>query len=181
MASVPTSEPISIRAGDSVTWQRVLPEYPASAGWALAYRLIPETGTAVEISATGSGDTHTVALARTATASIAAGRYTLVGYATLNTERATLYSAPCQVLPDLSSASSYDGRSAAEIALAAAKTAQQRGVKSYTVGDRQTTFHDMAELIAHIRYLEQQVAAERAARALAMGIGAPPGRIMTRM
>ena len=44
MAQTPTTEPASLQAGDTLRWQRTLPDYPASEGWVLSYRLINAQG-----------------------------------------------------------------------------------------------------------------------------------------
>ena len=40
MAQLPNSVPISVTAGDTLTWRISLADYLASAGWTLRYRLI---------------------------------------------------------------------------------------------------------------------------------------------
>ena len=37
---IATAEPALLQAGDTLRWRIALPDYPASDGWALAYRLI---------------------------------------------------------------------------------------------------------------------------------------------
>jgi hypothetical protein len=174
-------EPTSIRAGDSITWTRDEPNYPPSAGWALAYRLIPTSGSAVDISTTGAGSTYTATLTASATAALAAGRWTLAAHASKGAERATVYSADLQVLPNLATAAAFDPRSANEIELEAARAAWSGGRKSYTVGDRQVVFHDAPEMLVRIRWLEQKVAEETYLKAVGAGQeAAPPGRVMYR-
>ncbi len=180
----PTAEPTSIRAGDSVAWQRNLPEFDAGAGWVLAYKLT-STAATHQIPATGNGPAHAVALTKTATANFASGSYTLIGYVTNGTERVTIYAAPCAVLPDLVAATTYDGRSPAKAALDAARAAYYgrtgSGAIEYAVGDRSFKFETPADLLIRIRSLEQEVAREDAARAVAMGqAGGMPGRVTVR-
>jgi len=162
------AEPSSIRAGDTVIWTRELPDFAPSAGWALAYRLIPASGAAVDISTTGS-------------AAIAAGNCTLAGHVTKGAESQTVYQAALAVLPNLRTAAAFDPRTPNEIELAAARTAFSRGVLSYSVGDRQVTYEDSGKLLTRVRYLEQQVSTERYYAAIGAGQEAsPPGRVMYR-
>lgn len=179
MPTVPTVEPIVIRAGDSVAWSRSLPDYPASGGWTLAYRLVG-AASVYAIITVGSGDTHNVSLTAATTATYTAGDYQLVGTATKGAERATIYVGRVSVLPDLGAVASLDPRSAAEVELAAAKAARVSGVLSYQIADRSVTYRSEADLLARIRYLEQQITRERTAQALAAGTGMPPGRVMVR-
>jgi len=175
------AEPSSIRAGDTVIWTRELPDFAPSAGWALAYRLIPASGAAVDISTTGSGITYTATLSATASAAIAAGNCTLAGHVTKGAESQTVYQAALAVLPNLRTAAAFDPRTPNEIELAAARTAFSRGVLSYSVGDRQVTYEDSGKLLTRVRYLEQQVSTERYYAAIGAGQEAsPPGRVMYR-
>jgi hypothetical protein len=175
-------EPSSIRAGDTVSWTRDDPTYPPSAGWTLAYRLIPSAGTPADISTTGSGGTYTATLSATTTAALVAGRCRLVGYVSKAGEYVTVHDDPAfTVLPNLRTAAAADPRSAAEIELEAARTAWNRGVLSYTVGDRQVTYEDSGKLLTRVRYLEQQVSTERYYAAIGAGQeAAPPGRVQYR-
>ena len=52
MATTPTTEPASITAGDTLTWQKTLADYPATV-WTLKYRFINATAK-VDITATAS-------------------------------------------------------------------------------------------------------------------------------
>lgn len=175
------AEPSSIRAGDTVTWERELPDFAPSAGWALAYRLIPASGAAVDISTTGSGSTYTATLSASASAALAAGNCTLAGFVTKGAESQTVYQAALAVLPNLRTAAAFDPRTPNEIELAAAREAWARGTKSYAVGDRQVTYTDAADMLTRIRWLEQQVSTERYYAALGAGQEAsPPGRVMYR-
>ena len=62
--AIPDTEPLSIRAGDSLSWSRSLPEYSAADGWTLKYRILWTTGSSpASFSAAGVGTQHTVTLA----------------------------------------------------------------------------------------------------------------------
>ena len=67
--TVPTTEPEEFFLGDTVTWTKVLSDYPASV-WTLKYNCVSndagagnETTTAV-----ADGDTHVITMAKAATA-----------------------------------------------------------------------------------------------------------------
>lgn len=180
------NEPTVIRAGDSVAWSESLPEYPASAGWVLNYRLLWPAGTAVDIATTAAGDDHAVSLAATATAGWQAGAATLVKWVGKGIERITLGQQPLTVLPDLTVATTFDGRTANQKALAAAKTALesyltggQAVVAEYDIAGRKMRFRDADQILQLIAHYEREVNRETAALATLNG-GSPPGRIHTR-
>ena len=54
-----TTEPARVTAGDTIAWTKTLSDYPASAGWVLAYTLI-NAGAKITITAAASGDDHAV-------------------------------------------------------------------------------------------------------------------------
>lgn len=177
--------PDSFRAGDSVSWTESLPAYPASAGWALKYRLLWATGAAVAIAASANGDDHAVSLAASTTADFIAGSATLLAWVEKGAERVTLAQKPVTVLPNLAAATTYDGRSQAVKALADAKAAlaayMEKGqlhVAEYDVAGRRMKFRAATEIQDLITYYEGEVARERAAAALLAG--GSPGRVLTR-
>jgi hypothetical protein len=167
----PTTEPTSIRAGDTVTWLRELADYSAADGWALKYKLLYAAGTAVAISSTGVGTTHTVSLSAATTAAFIAGAATLAGYVEKGSggslQRVTLDSTAVTILPDLSAATTFDGRSANLIALEAARAALasymskgQIHVAEYDIAGRQMKFRSAAEITDLIRHYEIRVSRE---------------------
>lgn len=186
---LPTNEPTAIRAGDSVSWTRELPEYSAAAGWALKYRLLYAAGAAVDISSSAIGALHTVALTSAITAAWAAGAATLVAFvekgAGASLERVTLESTPVTILPNLTAAATHDGRSANQIALVNARAALagymskgQAHVAEYEIAGRRMKFRAAVEITDLIQYYEREVSKENAAAAILQGVA--PGRIQVR-
>jgi len=184
---IPTSEPSAIRAGDSVTWQRVLPEFSAADGWALKYRLLYATGAAVDIASAGVETVHTVDLTSADTAAFVAGDATLVGYVenTGTGARTTLESASVKILPDLTQASTYDGRSANQIALANLRAALASMAAdgtlttlSVSLEGSSTTFRSMQELKDAIHHYEREVVRESVALGVLNGVS--PNRVQVR-
>ena len=182
-------EPTSIRAGDSLAWDRSLPAYPATAGWSLKYRLLFPAGTAVDITATGAGDLYSVALTAANTAGWTTGAATLVAYlekgAGPSLERVTLSQQPVTILPALYGATTLDNRTQATKALADARTALaaymangQAHVAEYEIAGRRMKFRVASEITDLISYYEREVARERVA--LAIQSGGTPGRVLTR-
>lgn len=186
----PTTEPTTIRAGDSIAWERELSEYSADDGWTLKYKILWPVGSPASFDATGVATLHSVALSAADTETYTAGRATLAAYVEKGSgaslERATLQSVLITVLPSLAAAEAFDGRSANVIALANARAALaaymakgQLHVASYDVGGRTMTFRAANEITALIAYYEREVFKETAAAAMLNGVS--PGRVRVRM
>jgi len=113
--TVPTIEPIQARAGDTWEWTKALSDYPAST-WTLSYVFYNASGV-INITASADGDTHSVDVAPATTGAYTAGRYDWSASVTDGTDVYQIGSGVTQVLPDLSAASTYDGRSHARTML----------------------------------------------------------------
>lgn len=89
-----TEEPTELVGGDTWTWRKAVSEFPASAGWQLAYRLAGESDLAIawgtHVSADGDGFLVLVPAASTGKP---AGTYVLTGFVTKGSERYTLLDA----------------------------------------------------------------------------------------
>lgn len=178
------TEPVTLRAGDSVTWRTALPEHLPEAGWSLAYRLLWAGGYADCVVDVEGGE-YIVTLGATQTATAPAGKARLIGWVTRSAERLTVHDSVLTVLPNLAVATSYDSRSQSQKALEDARAALAAytadggaTVESYTIAGRSMKFRSAADLISLIEKLERDVARER----MAAGIlaGGAPGRIVTR-
>lgn len=183
-APIPDQLPAEIRAGDTLIFTRSHVDYPASAGWALAFKLVNASVTPISFSASASGDDYSVTVAAATTGTWQAGRYTWVETATLSGVRKTLGSGEVLLLADLAAlAASYDGRTfarkmleAIEAALVSAATASQLDLIDVTFAGRGQK-RDRATLIAaRDRYKREVQSEERAA-----GIKPGRGRVLLRM
>lgn len=166
MAQTPTTEPTSLQAGDSITWQRLLPDYPASNGWELSYRLI-NAQARIDVVATADGDAHLVTIPAATTAAYAAGEYTLVAQVKRGTDRYTIGQQPITIKPDWAAATTgADARSPAQRALADLRAALQRWlatsgtIQEYEIAGRRMRFATAAEIRERIRMAESEVARE---------------------
>lgn len=115
-ASTPTTEPVSLIAGDTAKWLRTLCDAPASAGWVLTYTLI-NASAKITFSATASGADHLVNVAAATTAGWAAGSYAWRATVALAGEVFTVSSGTITVEPAFGAAT-LDNRSHARKALA---------------------------------------------------------------
>lgn len=96
----PDRVPAELRIGDTARWTRSLSDYPASAGWALAYTLVSGTA-AHSFSASAAGDDFKIDVPAATTATWAAGRYQLQEYVTNGADRHTIGTTPLRLLPNL--------------------------------------------------------------------------------
>ncbi|HSD36090.1 MAG TPA: hypothetical protein VLC92_01195 [Rhodocyclaceae bacterium] len=169
------TEPTSLRAGDSTSWTKSLPDYPASAGWVLAYRLVPQAGgTASTIPTVAAGDDHAVILTGEQTAEFFVGDCTLVGAVTKLAERITVVTRSCTVLPDLMAAGVSDPRSTARKiveAIDAWLSGKAGWAGEKQIADRHIKDHPLPDLILLRDRFARDVASEDARLAILNGLG----------
>lgn len=177
-ATIPTTEPAAIVAGDTLRWKKYHPDYMPADGWVLSYAFVNESGL-ITVTGTDNGDGyHLVEVAAATTAAYTAGEYTWQCLATNagTSERVTLGSGYLTIKPDYATQSSgYDGRSDAQFILDAV-TAVLRGKASqdqasYSFNGRalsRYTFADLREIRDEMR---AEVNSERAANRIERGMG----------
>ncbi len=161
-------EPVTFRAGDTWSWLRSLADYPAP-DWTLTAVIKSATCNA-SATATAEGSDHRVAFAASATASIAAGTYTLVEVVTKAAERYTVGEGALVVLPNPLAAGNADLRGPMRKALddARAKLAAYAASGAWTAAEyeilgRRRKAATPADLRRLIAVLEVEVAREDAA------------------
>jgi hypothetical protein len=114
---IPTKEPISIRAGDTIQWTRedLTADYPASS-WTLTYTII-NSAAKYTVTATADSEYFDVTIAKATSALYTPGIYTLTGRVSDATYAYTVYTGTLEILPDLTASTTYDTRSHARIML----------------------------------------------------------------
>lgn len=178
MATIPTTEPAAVTAGDTFVWLKALPDYPASQSWVLTYTLVNAAGK-ITIVASASGDDHLVSVSAATTAAYAAGDYDWIASVGKSGERYTVESGRLTIAPNISAMANYDGRSAARQALDALQAAYvvylengQGHVAEYEIAGRRMKFRNAAEIWQQIEKLKREVSQEDAAARLAAGLPA---------
>lgn len=180
-ADIPTIEPETIRAGDTLKFTKRLPDYlPAT--WTLKYSL-NKTGSRYTITATDNGDgTHLVNVAAATTANYPAGVYKWQAYVESGSERYTIATGTLDVKADLS-ASGLDTRSHVKKVLDAIEAVIENRAtldqQSYTIGNRSLQRMAVDELLKLRDTYKQQYQAELQAERIAMGLG-HKGRVLVR-
>ena len=104
-----TTLPAIITAGDSIAWTLTRDDFPASDGWTLSFVFI-NSSSKIAMSSTADGDRHAIAIEATTTAVYVPGKYTYAGFATRGTVRHTIERGSIEVLPNLATQTTYDGR-----------------------------------------------------------------------
>lgn len=175
MPDIPTTEPVSLRAGDTWKWTRTLADYPAGA-WALKYRFKSATS-GFEITASASGTSHAVTVAASTTTGYAAGDYTWVAWVEAGSEKFTVDQGSVTVTPDYradSAATALDDRSHARKMLDAIESwleSRDPGVAEYEIAGRRMKYIQPAELIKMRNRYQSELLAETNAAKLAKGEG----------
>jgi len=184
MATVSYSEPIAIRAGDSLAWRRVLADYPADV-WTLSYTLI-NSSAKITITASASGQDHVIDVPAATSAAYAAGWYDYTAQVADGTDRVTIKTGRIEVLPDLSAETTYDNRSharkmleAIEAILEGKATAGQINIIQTDFRERSTRYDTAGLQVMRDRY-RADVAAEDNAERIRNGLGSNR-RIQTRL
>lgn len=171
MPTVPTSEPQTFRAGDFLTWSKSLTDYPANAGWSLAYTLINASGK-ITINASPSGADHLVSVPAATTANYAAGSYSWMARVTKATEIYTIDNGTIEVLPNLAAAglTTYDGRSHAQTMVEAIEAAIEGRASALQlkmeINGRSIEYMGAADLITWLSFYRAELAKEGRAETL---------------
>ena len=183
--SVPTREPSSATAGDTLKWTKSLADYPATAGWVLKYRLINAVAK-IDFTAAASGADHAVTVSAATTAAWAAGTYDWQAYVEGGaSERHTIGTGRVIIKPNLAAqATGYDARSTARKTLELIDAAMlAHGSKAWTaeyeVAGRRMKFKTPGDFLVFRNKIRAEVAAEEHAERLAAGLS-PKSRILVR-
>ena len=169
-----------IIAGDTLDFVTTLPDYPASGGYTLKYRLSPRTtGSAIDITCSASGDDHRCGAAASVTALWAAGEYSWSCWVEKGAERYSGTAYPwrgeCTILPNPATTTTYDARSHARKVLDAIEAILEgkatADVAEYTIGGRSLKKMDVPDLLQWRQRYASEVAAEDIRAKLAAGLG----------
>ena len=180
-ASVPTTEPTRIRAGDSTSWTKSLSDYTPDDGWTLTYTF-SDADVWRQVDATDNGDgSHLLTLSTTDTAALKPTEgpkrdVRWVAHVTKLTERVTVGTGQIPVLPDLSGGGvAYDDRSHVKKTLdlikAVIEGSATRAALVDQAGDRSVQYKTDAELIVMLKQYERFYQHELREERIAQGLG----------
>lgn len=168
--TIPTTEPVSLRAGDTAKWLKSLAEYPATDGWVLSYELVTASNH-YAFTASASGSDHLVNVPAATTAAWAAGDYQFLARASLAGEVHSVASGTIKVLPSFGSA--VDARSHVRRTLAAIEAwieGRDIGVAEYEIAGRRMKSIPIADLLVLRDRYRREVRAEDDATRAAAGL-----------
>lgn len=176
MPDIPTTEPTSLRAGDTWKWTRSLSDYPAPS-WVLKYRFKSPAG-GFEITATASGADHAVTVAAATSGAYVAAEYSWVAWVEGgSSEKYTVDQGTTTVEPDYragTAAAALDDRSHARKVLAAIEAwieGHDPSVAEYEIAGRRMKYIPVGDLLKLRQRYKSEVAAEINAERLANGEG----------
>jgi hypothetical protein len=175
--ATPTTEPSSLTAGDTASWLKTLPSYPATDGWVLAYTLLNATGK-ITIGSTAQGADHLVGASATQSAAWPAGDYAYSARVSRTVgpdlQAHTIGTGRLTVAPAFGTATALETRSSARQALdsitAYLANPTNLAAASYTIAGRSLSRYTRAELIAERSHWQAEVSREDAASRLAQGL-----------
>lgn len=153
-AEIPTYEPSSFVAGDTVKWTRSLSDYSAADGWSLSYAIRGVAAVDIDATVDTDGIGFAVTLTAAESAKLAAGQYQLVGYVFSDDDPPEQYTVfgpvSITVLPNVADAAAGDlvEPEEKELALinAQIQTLLATDNESYSIGQRAATKRKLGEL-----------------------------------
>jgi hypothetical protein len=174
-ADIPTREPDSITAGDTIQWSKSLPDYPPGDGWSLAYALRHPTAPAINVNAATDGDGYLVTIPASTSANYTAGQWNLFGYVSNGSNREQIFRGYLTILADPVAAATLDTRSHARKVLALVEAALE-GRASATLLETEIEGVKLkriphADLMALRDKYRAEVASEDNALAVSQGLG----------
>jgi hypothetical protein len=162
-----------ITAGDTLDFTTSVPEYPASEGWTLKYRLAPRAaGAAIDITAAADGDDYDVQVVAATTIGWATGWYTWTAYVEKAAERYTVDRGQLEIrAASTTLAAGSDNRTHARKVLDAIESVIEGRAtldqQEYAIAGRSLKRMAIDELMRFRRIYQSEVKAEE----LAAGIG----------
>ena len=144
-----TTEPATLRAGDTANWLLSLPDYPAGDGWSVEYALINASGK-ITIASTAEGNAHRIHVAAATTAGWTAGTYIWQRRVSNGTDATTDRTGSIDILPDFAALVAIDARTHAQKTLAAIEAWIENhdpGVAEYEIAGRRMKYIPVADLL----------------------------------
>ncbi len=171
--AIPTTEPTKFTAGDTVQWQKSLPDYPASS-WVLSYVLINGVSKKT-VAAVASGDDHLISIPAPTSAGYPAGTYSWQAYVTMGAYRVTVGRGSIEVIPNFSGETTFDGRGHVKRTLDAIEAVIENRAsldqEEYTIQGRSLKRTPIGDLLKLRSFYRAEYAREQAAEKVGAGLG----------
>lgn len=184
MVDIPTTEPATLRAGDTWQWRRedLTADYPASDSWTLSYRFVRRgdaddaagSSDKFDVAATADGAAFAVTVAATTTAGYRAGIYEWIARVSKAGVVTTVATGVLELARNIGAiGAGEDLRSHAQKVLDAIERVIEgratKGDESYTIAGRSLTRTPFEDLRAAREYYRAEVAREQRKADLAAG------------
>lgn len=173
---IPSIEPTSFVAGDTVKWTKALSDYSPADGWVLSYILRGVTGAPPTVTVTSNTSDYSVVIAAVDTAALAAGTYLWDAFVKKSGERYAVDSGVITVLQNIESGTTAILSEAATnlpLVQAAIKARLTGQATSYSINGRALQYIPLKELYTIRALLMREIRRERNT------ISAAPSRAVT--
>jgi hypothetical protein len=104
-ATIPTTEPAQLRAGETLHFLKSLADYPASSGWSITYSFRGLNLSAIDFTTSANGVNHEATVAFATTTQWLAGTYQGVGIVSDGTTKTQIWAGQLIVLPNVAALS----------------------------------------------------------------------------
>jgi hypothetical protein len=178
--------PSTLRAGDTIEWDEVVTDYPASDGYTLAFVLSRYGQSLITITAAADGDDYAITILPAVTRLWVAGIYSWMAYVyktggtpVVITEKYTLEHGQVTILPDITQATTAsDLRSVAKKTLDEIETVIQAkaangDISGYSIAGRSATKYSWEEIIKMRSFFLEEYRRECEAEDIARGLDSP--------
>lgn len=165
-ASIPTCEPTTFAAGETVAWTKAVPDYPNTDGWSLVYS-IRGLSAFPDVTATNVSDgTYSVLIAADSTGPLAPGTYQWASHAYKAGPPVLRYPVERGVIvvtPNLVTTSTIESHAAKTLRMieAVIEGRVTADVQDYQIAGRQVTKIDITELYRLRAFYRTEVWKER--------------------
>lgn len=171
-ASIPTREPLQIRAGDTVKWTKSLADYPADDSWILTYYLVNSSRRFVVV-ATAAGADHAVTISASDSAKYPANNYSWTARVSKSGEVYTVATGTLEVLTDVTE--NVDTRSHAKKVLDAVEAVIEGRAsldqENYTIAGRSLSRTPIEDLLVLRDRYKTEYEREKQAERIVNGLG----------
>ena len=161
---VPSIEPISFSAGDTVKWTKHLPDFTPDDGWVLTYAFRGEKGDGrLDVTASNVNGLHSVSIAAADTNLLRPGLYNWAAYVSQAGDRYKVGQGTTTVEPNLAVTNfSYDLRTPTKVRYDMALEMERKVSLGQTVmlNGRQYTQHNLKDLLIWIDRAKSDYALE---------------------
>jgi hypothetical protein len=163
-----TREPVTIIAGDTISFTKSLADFPASQGWSLKYTLRGGANP-IEFTSTADGDDHVLSVDALTTAQWLPQDYTFSGFAEKGSERDSIYLATLTVIANTESSDATQQTTHAQRMIERLESVLEGKARSDILDSevegtviRRMPFADVFKLLQKYRRMrESEIAAER--------------------